>query len=102
MRVGKDYKVRFKVTDSASNQPKSDLKDMGVLVFLAPGIWQQREWAKPVGNGVYEMSFVPPQPGVYYVFFQCPSLNVKLNQLQTVTLNATKDDDVSRAKATEP
>ncbi|MBA3495457.1 MAG: cytochrome D1 [Gammaproteobacteria bacterium] len=92
VRVGKDYKARFKVTDSATDQPKADLKDMGVLVFLAPGIWQRREWAKPMGHGVYEMSFVPPQPGVYYVFFQCPSLNVKLNQIQTVTLTATKDD----------
>ncbi|MBC8031804.1 MAG: cytochrome D1 [Pyrinomonadaceae bacterium] len=92
LRVGKEYKVRFKVTDAKTNQPKPDLEDMGVLVFLAPGIWQQRAWAKPAGNGAYEMSFVPPEPGVYYVFFQSPSLGVKLNQIQSVTLTATKDE----------
>ena len=59
-----------------------------MLVFLAPGIWQQREAAKPVGDGVYEMSFVPPQPGVYYVFFQSPSLGIRFNQLPPLTLQA--------------
>ena len=58
----------------------------GTLVFLAPGIWQQRDWARPVGDGVYEMTFTPPQPGAYYVFFQSPSLKVKFNQLQPATL----------------
>lgn len=92
LRVGKEYKLRFKVTDTKTNQPLPDLKDMGVLVFLSPGIWQQRDWAKPVGDGTYEMSFVAPQPGVYYVFFQCPSLNLRFNQIPSVTLTATKDD----------
>lgn len=87
-RVGESYKLRFKATDSASNQPKADLEDMGVLVFLAPGIWHQREWAKSAGDGVYEMSFVPPQAGVYYVYFQCPSLGVQLHQISPLTLQA--------------
>ncbi|MGH8508259.1 MAG: cytochrome D1 domain-containing protein [Gammaproteobacteria bacterium] len=102
VRVGASYKLRFRASDSNSNQPKADLKDMGVLVFLAPGIWQHREWAKPLSDGVYEMSFLPPQAGVYYVYFQCPSLGVHFNQIPHLTLNATKGDDVSRAKATEP
>jgi len=87
-RIGESYNLRFKVIDSTTNEPKSDLKDMGVLVFLAPGVWQQREWAKAVGDGIYEMSFVPPQEGVYYVYFQCPSLGVHLNQLKPLILQA--------------
>lgn len=102
LRVGASYNLRFKASDSNSNQPQADLKDMGVLVFLAPGIWQQREWAKPLGDGVYEMSFSPPQAGVYYVYFQCPSLEVQFNHIPHLTLNATKGGGVSRAKATEP
>ncbi|MGH8487909.1 MAG: YncE family protein [Gammaproteobacteria bacterium] len=103
VRVGASYALRFKASDSNSNQPQADLKDMGVLVFLAPGIWQHRAWAKPLGDGVYEMSFLPPQAGVYYVYFQCPSLGVQLNHIPPLTLNATTGDDVqSRAKATEP
>ena len=96
IRVGEKFQLRFKVVDAGSNQPKADLKDMGVLVFLAPGIWQQREWAKPVGDGVYELSFVPPQSGVYYVFFQCPSLGVQFNQIPYLILQATKDNATSK------
>ena len=102
LRVGESYPLRFKVSDASTRQPKTNLKDMGVLVFLAPGIWQHRDWAKEVGEGVYEMSFVPPQAGVYYVFFQSPSLGVRFNQLPSFTLQATKDDDASKPKATQP
>jgi hypothetical protein len=101
-RAGESYQLRFRVVDAASNQPKSDLKDMGVLVFLAPGIWQRRDWARPVGDGVYEMSFVPPQAGAYYVFFQSPSLGVQFNQLPSLTLEATKEDDAPASKITKP
>ncbi len=90
--VGKEYKIRFRVTDVKTNQPKPDLQDMGVLVFLAPGIWQHRDVAKPSGDGIYEVTFVAPQAGVYYVFFQCPSLGIKFNQMQSATLTAAKDE----------
>jgi YVTN family beta-propeller protein len=88
--AGENYQLRFRVTDASTHQAK-ELKDMGVLVFLAPGIWQQRQWAKPLGDGLYEVSFVPPHAGVYYVFFQCPSLGVQFNQLPSFTLQVTKD-----------
>ena len=88
--VGESYNLRFKVTDSTSHQPKLKIEDLGVLVFLAPGIWQQRQWAKHVGDGLYEINFVPPQTGVYYVYFQCPSLSVQFTQIIPLTLQATK------------
>jgi len=82
--------LRFKVLDKNSSQPTTNLEDVGVLMFLAPGIWQQREWAKAVGNGVYEVTFVPPQAGVYYVYFQCPSLDVRFNQITPLNIRAIK------------
>jgi YVTN family beta-propeller protein len=91
LKVGESYRLRFKVFDTVSNQPNANLDDVGVLVFLAPGIWQERAWAKSLGEGVYEVGFIPPQPGVYYVFFQCPSLGVKFNQIPSLHLVAIKD-----------
>jgi YVTN family beta-propeller protein len=88
LRAGENVQLRFKVTDSATKQPRGNLKDMGVLTFLSPGNWQQRHWAKPVGDGVYEINFVPPQSGVYYIFFQCPSLGVAYKQIPHLILNA--------------
>ena len=102
IRVGETYQLRFKVTDTGTNQPQANLKDMGVLVFLAPGIWQQRQWAKTVGDGIYETSFVPPQEGVYYIYFQSPSLGVQFNQLPYLILQATKGNGGSEPKATRP
>jgi YVTN family beta-propeller protein len=95
--VGESYPLRFRVTDSATNQPK-EVRDMGVLVFLAPGVWQQREWAKMVGDGVYEMSFVPPDEGVYYIYFQAPSLGVRFTQIPFITMQAVRAGGPSEEK----
>jgi YVTN family beta-propeller protein len=88
--AGERFTLRFKVFDAKSGTAKPDLKDVNVLAFLAPGIWQQRELAKPATDGVYEMSFVPPQPGVYYIFFQSPSLGLQFNQSTPLTLQVVK------------
>ena len=90
-RVGERFTVRFKVIDSKSGIAKKDLNDLSVLVFLAPGIWQQREQAKIVSDGVYETSFVPPSAGVYYVFFQSASLGLQYNQSTPLTIQAAKE-----------
>ena len=91
LTVGREARVRFRVTDTTTGRPLPDLKDVGVLAFLAPGIWQHREVARPVGEGVYESAFTPPQEGVYYVFFQCPSLGVAYRQVPHLTVTAAKD-----------
>jgi YVTN family beta-propeller protein len=90
-KVGSSFKVRFKATVSGAGDTNQKLEDVGVLVFLAPGIWQYRDVAKPLGGGVYEIDFTPPQPGVYYVYFQCPSLEIHYNQIRPVTIEAVKD-----------
>ena len=88
--VGQTYTLRFKLIDSDTGEPKSNLNDLNVLVYLAPGIWQHRVAAKPVGEGVYEMSFVPPQPGVYYVHFRIPSMDVPFSQILPLVLETKK------------
>jgi len=89
-RVGSSFNLRFKVTYSGPGPANPKLEDIGVLVFLAPGIWQYRDVAKPLGGGVYEINFVPPQPGIYYVYFQCPSLEISYNQIRPMTIEAVK------------
>jgi DNA-binding beta-propeller fold protein YncE len=91
IRVKETIRLRFKVTRTETRQPAVGLKDVGVLTFLAPGVWQQRQWAKPVGEGLYEISFAAPQSGIYYVFWECPSLKVRHNQLPPLILQATNE-----------
>ena len=90
--AGEKYKLSFKVVDTQTQQPRSDLKDLRVLTFLAPGIWQQRDLAEPLGNGLYEINFVPPHAGAYYIYFNCQSLGVDFNQLPHLTIQATRRD----------
>jgi hypothetical protein len=87
-RVGNSFNLRFRATYSGPVKANEKLEDIGVLVFLAPGVWQQRQLAKPLGGGVYEISFVPPQPGIYYIYFQCPSLDIRFNQIRPLTIQA--------------
>ena len=85
---GADYKFRFRLTDTETKQPKSVLKDVGVLAFLPPGSWQQRQIATPLGDGVYEITLNVPETGVYLVFVESPSQRVQYRQLPYVTLHA--------------
>jgi len=89
LRASEPYKLRFKLTDAATGQVKSDLKDVRVLFFLTPGIWQKRDFAKSVGAGVYELDLTPPQDGVYMVFVESASQGVSFRQLPYLTLEAS-------------
>jgi YVTN family beta-propeller protein len=88
--AGEKFTLRFKVLDAKSGEVKPNLKDVTVLVFLAPGIWQERQLAKPAADGVYEVSFAPPEAGVYYIFFQIPALEFQFNQSTPLTLQVVK------------
>ena len=90
-RVGETYTLSFKVTDTNSHQPKTDLSDVDVLVFLAPGIWQQHQTAKATADGTYQVAFVPPKAGVYYVYFQVPSLQFPFSASFPLILQAAQN-----------
>lgn len=86
---GEDHKIRFKLTDAAGKSGAASLNDAGVLVFLSPGAWQQRQVARHVGDGVYEATVNVPEAGVYLVFVESPSLRVRYRQLPYLTLHAS-------------
>ena len=90
VNANEKFTFRFKVLDAKTRTPKTNLKDVSVLVFLAPGIWQHNDFAKPAADGSYEMTFVPPEPGVYYIFFQIPALELLFNQTTPLTLQVVK------------
>jgi YVTN family beta-propeller protein len=88
--VGREVAVRFKLSDPQSGAAKPGLEDVRVLTFLAPGIWQQRHWAKDLGEGLYEIRFTPPEEGVYYVFVEVASQGLALQKSPFLVLTATK------------
>ncbi len=79
--VGDPFKVTFSLTRSANDEPLTGLKDVLVIATRMPGNWQERQRAKPVGEGRYEVSLVPDQPGVYLVTVGVPSFGVDVTEL---------------------
>jgi hypothetical protein len=90
LAVGQEFTFRFKLIETATGQGKSDLKDVRVLTFLSPGIWQRRDIATSVGDGVYELKINVPQTGVYMLFVESSSMGVRFIDLPYLMLQATE------------
>ena len=90
LAVRQDFAFRFKLIDTATGDPKSDLKDVRVLTFLSPGVWQRRDIATSIGNGVYEIKINVPEAGVYMLFVESPSMGVRYSDLPYLMLHASE------------
>ena len=88
LTTSEDYKVRFRLTDAQKKRPVV-LKDVGVLVFLSPGIWQQRQIARSLGDGLYEITINVPETGVYLLFIESPGQHLRYRDLPYLTLHAS-------------
>ena len=100
LRVGEDYKLRFKLVDTATLGAKSNLKDVRVLTMLSSGTWQKRDFARSLGDGVYELDIKVPQTGLYFVFVESRSQGVSFRQLPSMTLQ-TRSPTASNTPAIE-
>lgn len=90
LKVSQEFTFRFKLIDTATGNPKSDLQDVQVLTFLSPGVWQRRDIAKPVGDGIYELKINVPEAGVYMLFVESPSMRVRYTDLPYLMLHAAE------------
>jgi YVTN family beta-propeller protein len=68
--------LRFRIVDALTRQPVVGLDDVQVLAFEPPGIWQQRQWAKGVGGGIYEVTQTFPRAGLYHIMLRVASRGV--------------------------
>lgn len=103
-RAGENYKLRFKLIDTATSKPKSDLKDVHVLTMLSSGTWQKRDFARAAADGVYELDITVPQTGAYLIFVESKSQGVSFRQLPSLTLQtaaATATNTVEKEKNDE-
>ncbi|MDT5062447.1 MAG: hypothetical protein QOH63_2906 [Acidobacteriota bacterium] len=80
-KPGETVKIKFKITDSVTHKPVSKLEDVRVLAFEPPGIWQQRQWAKDTGNGIYEIEQVFPHDGIFNVMIEVSSRGTDFSSL---------------------
>jgi DNA-binding beta-propeller fold protein YncE len=81
-------KLAFRLLDTATRQPRGSLADAMVLIVRAGSTWFTRQPLAGAEGGRYETDFVPPEPGVYYVYVGAPSIGLKTSNPQYLTLEA--------------
>ncbi|HEY0007078.1 MAG TPA: hypothetical protein VGB17_20015 [Pyrinomonadaceae bacterium] len=83
--------LRFRIIDAATKQPLAGISDVQVLVFEPPGIWQQRQFAKEVEKGIYEVTQSFPHDGLYYVMLRISSRGINFSDLPYTPVKALAD-----------
>lgn len=90
IHAGKELEVRFRLTDSNTQEQQRGVRDVRALAFLAPGMWQKRFALEPLEDGLYSAKLTVPEAGIYYVFLESPSLQLKVNGARPLIFEAVK------------
>lgn len=85
-KPGEATQLRFKLTDPVTKQPIVGLKDVQVLAFEPPGIWQERQFAKEVSAGIYEIKQTFPREGQFNVMVRVSSRGTTYADLPFTTV----------------
>jgi YVTN family beta-propeller protein len=88
--AGGPLKLRFRLKDTATGQPKTGLTDARVMFFLAPGRMRTEVAAKEIGGGEYEAELPIRDAGAYYVYVGVPSMRLGYDRLPFFTLRAVQ------------
>lgn len=90
-KSGEPVKLRFKILDSITKEPVAGIRDLRVLAFEPPGTWQQRQFATEVEKGVYEVTQVFPEIGIYRMMISVDSKGVRYADLPSTDISITQD-----------
>jgi YVTN family beta-propeller protein len=93
--------LKFKISDSITKRPIAGLRDVQVLIFEPPGIWQKRTIAKETGEGVYEVTEAFPHNGLFRVMTQIQSRGMKFADQPFTAIPVMNEPQVGEAKAQE-
>lgn len=100
-KAGEAVALKFRITDATTKQPVTGLNDLRVLVFEPPGIWQQRQLAKEVSPGVYEVTQTFPRSGHFNVMVAAASRGVTFADLPFSAVQVLGSATGSEAKKAE-
>ncbi|QBB72336.1 hypothetical protein ELE36_19275 [Pseudolysobacter antarcticus] len=81
LQAGAAVRLQFALSDVAHKELRH-ADDVRALAFEAPGVWQRRGDLKRLSNGNYELEFIPPTAGTYYVWIESDALGLARNNSQ--------------------
>jgi YVTN family beta-propeller protein len=93
--------LKFKISDSITKRPIAGLKDVQILIFEPPGIWQKRVMAKESSDGVYEVTEAFPHIGIFRVMTQILSRGVRFADQPFTAVPIMNEPQVGEAKGQE-
>jgi DNA-binding beta-propeller fold protein YncE len=85
--AGQPFKLRLRILDPTTGEPRTGLQDVTLLGYSLPGTRQSRQPAAQVETGIYESSLVPEQPGTYYVYVESLSQGLPFRSSPVFLLN---------------
>jgi DNA-binding beta-propeller fold protein YncE len=88
--AGTKVHLAFRLTDRATGKPMPGLRDAQILSFLAAGGWVRHQSLTDVGEGRYETTIEPPEPGIYYVYVESAASGLRANSGQFLVLQVTR------------
>jgi hypothetical protein len=94
--AGRPFPLRLKILDPVTGEPIAGLVDVTVLSYKPPGTRQNRQAARDVGEGIYEIPLVAEEPGSYYVFVQSLSRGLPFRASPVLHLTATEEPPSSQ------
>jgi hypothetical protein len=86
VQVGETVRLRFRLTDRKTEKPRTDLTDVRVAYYLAPGGVRNQVVARHAGDGIYEAALPLAETGAYYVYLASSSAKIKFGDLPYTTL----------------
>jgi YVTN family beta-propeller protein len=90
-KPGEPARLSFKIMDSITKEPVAGLGDVHVLAYEPPGVWQQRQFAKEVGGGVYEVTQIFPEAGLFRLMIAVESKGVRFVDLPYTDVAVIQD-----------
>ena len=87
--------VKFRLSDPATGEFKSNLKDVRVRYYRAPAFDRKEVPATEVGEGVYKLETQLTKPGVYYFYVASQSSSLGFGDTHYISVQVTKSAVVS-------